>query len=389
MHRNRLHPISALFAVTAMLGASSLFGQSRPVPDGLRRAEPVSCSGNDSVVLRGRFIDTSGVAVTVQGNCVVEIAGSHIVAGGTGVLVQGNGQARLADSYVEGGRASLVAQGYGQIRYRETTLRGATRIGGRARIDGDDGAAHAAGSASAAGGAAGLGDLLGTVSIGAGGVRIQDGDETISIGAGGVVVDDGHDTVAVRPTAEGVRVETPGAAVTVDADVSIEGDMLRLSAGGSIEISDGWRTGQSTYLASDTDRLLIELGARDDGGELHIGLAGDVLFDLDSTAIQAAGAAELRKLAHVLRQRAGGEIRLVGHTDSLGSDDYNLKLSQARAVSVMRWLNREEGIPARLMVGQGMGSKQPIAYNTLPDGSDNPEGRARNRRVEVFLNTRR
>ncbi len=375
MNRNRLHLIPVLLAVAATLGAPSLQGQ---VPQGLRRAEPITCASNNDLVVRGRFIETEGNGIVVEGNCEIVVADSHIVAGGVAVLVQGNGEAMLSNSYVEGRQAALVAAGNGEIRYNDTTLRGATRTGGQGAIVGDDGASHGSG------GAAGI---PGQVRIGLGGIQVQEGNDTVSIGAGGIVADDGTDTVSVRPGPEGVRIETDDGTVILDAGVTVDGGLLRL--GTSIEVSGDWRiAGHSSYLTSDTDRLLLELGANDEGGQLRLGLGGDVLFDLDSVAIRPPGATELRKLAHVLRQRAAGEIRLVGHTDSLGSADHNLKLSQARAVSVMRWLNNEEGVPAQLMVGEGLGAQQPVAHNTLPDGSDNPAGRAQNRRVEIFFTTR-
>lgn len=84
-----------------------------------------------------------------------------------------------------------------------------------------------------------------------------------------------------------------------------------------------------------------------------------------------------------------GEVYIVGHTDSIGGDAYNHKLSSDRAAAVMGWLSRHESIPAAIMVGRGLGSTKPVAHNTtMPDGSDNPEGRARNRRVEILLATR-
>ena len=73
--------------------------------------------------------------------------------------------------------------------------------------------------------------------------------------------------------------------------------------------------------------------------------------------------------------------------DSVGDDTYNPKLSEARAIAVMRWLNVNEGIPLELMRGQGMGAKKPIVHNTHPDGSDDPAGRAKNRRVEIRFST--
>ncbi len=382
MNRMSFRRTPILFAVAAAVATFSLDSRSQSaVPSGLQQAEPILCSGQRNLVLHGRSIETGGNAIVVHGNCNIEIADSHVVAGGIAVLVQGNGRVNLVNSYVEGGLAALVAEGRGRITYRETILQGATRIGGRGEIRGDDGAVHNSGP--------GIGDVTGIleqVRIGAGGIRVEDGDSTVSIGADGVVVDDGTETVSVRPGPDGVRLEAGDVAMVVDADVTLEGDLLRLGVGASVEISGGWRdAGSARYGAAETDRLLLELGAREEGGEWQLGLAGDVLFDLDSAAIRPDGAVELRKVAHVLRQRAAGEVKLVGHTDSLGTDEHNLKLSRARAVAVMRWLHDEEDIPAQLMVGQGMGATKPIAYNTLPDGGDNPAGRAKNRRVEIFF----
>ena len=379
--RNSWYQIPTLFAVAASLVPAALRSQPpTAVPEGLKRAEPIVCSSRNALVVRGRFIETTGNGIVIQGHCDVEIIDSHIVAGGVGVLAQGHGDAVLTNSSVEGGRAALVAEGHGKIHYRGTTLRGATHSSGHGQIVGDDGVQAGGG---------GLAGILGGVHVGRSGIEVRDGAKTVSIGAGGIVVDDGTETVAVRPGPGGLRIETDDAAVVLDADVTVEDGLLRLGLGASLEVSDTWRSaGDSTYRNSDTDRLLVELGASDESGELHIGLAGDVLFDLDSAAVRPPGAAELSKVAHVLRQRAAGEIRLVGHTDSLGDDDYNLELSQARALAVMRWLSREERIPTQLMVGQGMGAQQPIAHNTMPDGSDNPAGRARNRRVEVYFSTR-
>ncbi len=155
--------------------------------------------------------------------------------------------------------------------------------------------------------------------------------------------------------------------------------------GGSIEVSRDWRGTGTRYRAADTDRILVELGAVDEGDVIRLALAGDVLFDFDSTAIREEAAEKLAKAAHVIRQRSVGEVFVVGHTDSVGSDEYNRKLSRERAEAVMSWLSRHQGIPAAVMVGRGMGATKPVAHNTMPDGSDDPAGRAKNRRVEILL----
>ncbi len=75
-------------------------------------------------------------------------------------------------------------------------------------------------------------------------------------------------------------------------------------------------------------------------------------------------------------------IEIGSHTDHNGSEDYNLKLSQRRSESVVNYLIGQ-GINEERLVAKGYGESEPIAPNTLPDGSDNPEGRQLNRRTEL------
>lgn len=77
---------------------------------------------------------------------------------------------------------------------------------------------------------------------------------------------------------------------------------------------------------------------------------------------------------------------MIGHTDAIGSDDYNDRLSEARAKTVRDWLASHAFVPAETGI-KGMGKRQPIAANSKPDGSDDPEGRQKNRRVEVDIDT--
>ena len=69
------------------------------------------------------------------------------------------------------------------------------------------------------------------------------------------------------------------------------------------------------------------------------------------------------------------------HTDSKGTDAYNIKLSQARAQSCVDYL-ASKGVPISRMVAKGYGESRPIAPNTSPTGKDNPDGRQLNRRTE-------
>lgn len=77
-------------------------------------------------------------------------------------------------------------------------------------------------------------------------------------------------------------------------------------------------------------------------------------------------------------------LEITGHTDSKGTDEYNDKLSQERAQEVADYLMKK-GIAKERLIVKGVGEKQPIAPNEFPDGRDNEEGRAANRRVEFKL----
>jgi outer membrane protein OmpA-like peptidoglycan-associated protein len=379
--------------------APALGGEAVQAPQGLTPSPPVVCRGNENIVLRDRYIQTDGNGVELLGNCNVQILGSRIVAGGMGVVVRSNSDVYIEGSHVEGAGGALVVTGNGNIRFRRTTVRGGTRVTGHGGII-DLGDSEVGGAAPGSRAEPGTLTLPG-VEIGPGGVRVKEGKETVVVGSGGVEVKDRGDKVTVGAGGVEVRDRT-GDKVTAGAGgvavqdrsgervtVVAEGDYVRIqSEGATVTLSDHWRSAASRYTAADTDRILLELGAKQAGGEILFDLAGDILFDFDSAIIRRDAATDLSKVAHVLRQRAASTIVVVGHTDSKGADDHNQKLSESRAVSVMNWLRANESIPVALMKGRGMGSKKPIAYNTMPDGSDNPEGRARNRRVEIRFEAR-
>jgi outer membrane protein OmpA-like peptidoglycan-associated protein len=115
--------------------------------------------------------------------------------------------------------------------------------------------------------------------------------------------------------------------------------------------------------------------------ETRLVLAADVLFDFDSAVLRPEARAELHRVASLLRQRPA---RIEGHTDSVGTPGRNLQLSQQRALAVRAWLAANEQLPATLFTVQGFGASRPVAPNRRPDGSDDPAGRQRNRRVEII-----
>jgi outer membrane protein OmpA-like peptidoglycan-associated protein len=110
-----------------------------------------------------------------------------------------------------------------------------------------------------------------------------------------------------------------------------------------------------------------------------------VLFDFDKAEIRPAAADTLAKVAVVIRSQSGSKVRVYGYTDSKGTSAYNLELSQRRAQSVVRWLQDREKLAATPFEVRGLGAANPVAPNSKPDGSDDPKGRQRNRRVEITV----
>lgn len=116
-----------------------------------------------------------------------------------------------------------------------------------------------------------------------------------------------------------------------------------------------------------------------------IDLPADALFEFDKSTLTSEAVVQLSKAAEIIRKAPHGPIAIVGHTDSKGEDAYNQALSEARAKTVATWFGQQAGIRQRSFNISGMGEKQPIAPNSRPNGSDDPEGRTRNRRVEVII----
>jgi len=142
-----------------------------------------------------------------------------------------------------------------------------------------------------------------------------------------------------------------------------------------------------TKLDYDYDTVVQELGAQKVGDNLVINLDNDILFDFDSAQITPKAAERLKQLAYLIQQDRQGLVVVRGHADAKGSDEYNLKLSQQRAEAVAQWLTSLTGLDYTSFVAQGMGEAYPIAQNVNYDGTDNPVGRAQNRRVEVLIQT--
>ena len=137
--------------------------------------------------------------------------------------------------------------------------------------------------------------------------------------------------------------------------------------------------------AADLERALKDLGAEVTQQDIKVNLAADLLFDFDKADIKPAAEPELMKVATVLKSYPNAQVTIDGHTDGKGSDAYNQPLSERRAAAVAKWLTANAGLNAANTHTRGWGKTRPVAANTNPDGSDNPQGRARNRRVEITV----
>ncbi len=114
-----------------------------------------------------------------------------------------------------------------------------------------------------------------------------------------------------------------------------------------------------------------------------ITLEDGVLFDFGKSDIRPEAAQTIKSLATVLSSNKVPTAHIYGHTDSISDEAFNLQLSQERADAVMAEL-KKDGVSSTLDA-TGYGESKPVAPNENADGSDNPSGRALNRRVEIFI----
>jgi outer membrane protein OmpA-like peptidoglycan-associated protein len=128
-----------------------------------------------------------------------------------------------------------------------------------------------------------------------------------------------------------------------------------------------------------------ELQLKETEKAITMKLEGDVLFDFGKAEIKPEAEETLDKVGTVIAQFPEGKVLIEGHTDSKGSQRVNLELSKRRAQAVKHWLVKKKGIAESIITTSGFGETKPVAPNTNADGSDNPQGRQQNRRVEITV----
>ncbi|MDP9137549.1 MAG: OmpA family protein, partial [Pseudomonadota bacterium] len=119
--------------------------------------------------------------------------------------------------------------------------------------------------------------------------------------------------------------------------------------------------------------------------EERLRVGSDFLFDFDRAEIRPEAHRALTTVAAHIKA-AQKAVMIEGHTDSKGTESYNQHLSERRADALRIALNRR-GLPDLWLWTRGYGKSQPVVPNQHADGSDDPQGRQRNRRVEVVINT--
>jgi outer membrane protein OmpA-like peptidoglycan-associated protein len=178
------------------------------------------------------------------------------------------------------------------------------------------------------------------------------------------------------------------------------GAVVGAAAGGAVGAAVGNATGSTArgaiigaavggtagaVIGAQMDRQRAELARELEGatveryGEgLLLTFASGLLFDFDSDVVRGAARQNLTNLANSLSSYPDTEVLIVGHTDNVGSAQYNQGLSERRAAAARSFLI-SQGVPANRIRTQGMGLREPVASN------DTDAGRAQNRRVEVAI----
>ncbi len=169
-----------------------------------------------------------------------------------------------------------------------------------------------------------------------------------------------------------------GQAIGHDAKGTLEGAAIGAAVGGLAGAGIGH------YMDKQEEALRQAMAASEaasisrQGNVLAVTFKGDFLFDIDSAVVHPGAYSDIKRMAKILRDYPQTRIRIEGHTDSTGSEEYNLRLSQRRAEAVKQLLVAEGIDPSRI-VTIGYGEARPRATNATK------QGRQLNRRVEVFI----
>jgi outer membrane protein OmpA-like peptidoglycan-associated protein len=123
----------------------------------------------------------------------------------------------------------------------------------------------------------------------------------------------------------------------------------------------------------------------DDPCQHRLVVGSDALFEFNKATLSDDARKTLTALGPLIQKAGAHPIVIEGYTDSIGTETYNQDLSERRAKTVRNWLLEQHYIDASSSEVRGYGKTKPVAPNMNPDGSDNPEGRQKNRRVVLVI----
>lgn len=132
---------------------------------------------------------------------------------------------------------------------------------------------------------------------------------------------------------------------------------------------------------------LDDVTVKDIGDKHYLTINADCLFDFDKSELNVRAEKILGKVGPVLQKYPGHQVEIDGHTDSIGEEAYNQELSERRAATVKSWLVEHGFLQAADASTKGFGETCPVARNTYTDGTDYPQGRQKNRRVEICVSS--
>ncbi|HSR41059.1 MAG TPA: OmpA family protein [Longimicrobiales bacterium] len=166
-----------------------------------------------------------------------------------------------------------------------------------------------------------------------------------------------------------------GAATGAAAGSTAKGAIIGAAVGGAAGAIIG---SQMDDAAEELERDLENAKVERVGEGIQITFDSGILFEFDSSELKDAARANLGELSQSLNEYENYDVLVVGHTDSRGSDDYNLSLSRRRAQAAATYL-QSRGIATDRIHVEGLGETEPVASN------ETDAGRQLNRRVEVAI----
>jgi len=187
-----------------------------------------------------------------------------------------------------------------------------------------------------------------------------------------------QDQVRSQTQAEMQRLEAARAAALAQQQAAqAETERARLAADNSDRLRKKAEDEKAELRAQILRQLNLILETRDTARGLIVNMS-DVLFDFGKSTLRQGTREKLAKVSGIVLAHPGLKLEIEGHTDSIGSDEFNQKLSEQRASAVREYL-AAQGVPGDTMTSRGFGKTQPVASNNTN------EGRQRNRRVEMVV----